>query len=537
MTLAHSDIYIGQCNPVVGDVAGNVAVVLEHYQRACEAGAALAVFPEMCITGYPAEDLLLLPHFLARALEANTICAEATKGQSTALIIGNIHVADDKLYNAAYFFHDGTAEIRLKSQLPNEGVFDEYRYFTPAPPQQPILWRGISIALMVCADLWNEQIAHALCAQSVDMAIIINGSPFEIGKDARRKALTHSLADTFKIPALYVNMIGGQDELVFDGGSYMMDANGNITHQAAFFADHFGALPAAFPVSNKHSLCYQAMMMGLRDYVHKSGFTQVLIGLSGGIDSALTACVAADALGADNVRCVMLPSPYTSTISLEDAATLAKTIDVQYDVIAIQPSMDAIQASLSAHPISGIAGENIQSRIRGVTLMALSNSYNALLLTTGNKSEMAVGYATLYGDMCGAYNPLKDLYKIDVFALSEWRNKTLPDHAQIRKTAIIPQRIITRPPSAELRDNQKDEDSLPPYDMLDAILYHIIEDRYSLAQITKKGFDEAIIKRIFTLMKQVEYKRRQAPIGTKLYPTSFGKDWRFPLASGYTNIL
>ncbi len=532
MTISPSDIYISQCNPKVGDISGNLAHVLREYNKACASGAELAVFPEMCITGYPAEDLLHFPHFVREALEANDALAQATEGKDTALIVGNIY-QQDVLFNAAYFFAAGGTQVRCKSNLPNDGVFDEHRYFEPAPLQPLVHWKGHNIALLICADIWNMDVSHATCKQGADMAIVINGSPFEVEKDAKRKALAHELCSHFDVSLLYVNMVGGQDELVFDGGSFFMDESGNTTHQAVFLDEYHGVLPKGEQASDKFALCYHAMVIGLRDYVLKSGFSKVLIGLSGGIDSALTAIVAADALGAENVQCVMLPSPFTAQISLDDAQALAENLGVQYDILPIKDGMDAIDSMLEGQQVSDLALENIQSRLRGLTLMALSNSSNALLITTGNKSEMAVGYATLYGDMCGAYNPLKDAYKTDVFAISRWRNAHVPHYAKVAKDELMPERIITRPPSAELRADQKDEDSLPPYDVLDAILYDIIENRMDALSLIEAGHDEDTVRRITRLLKIAEYKRRQAPIGVKLYPTSFGKDWRLPLANRF----
>lgn len=508
-------------------------MILEEYNNACNASALLAVFPEMCMTGYPVEDLLFLSHFVRAALDANIVLADATKHKETALIIGNIFKRDNQLFNAAYFFANGTVQLRCKFNLPNDGVFDEHRYFQSAPVQPLIHWKNKHIALMICADMWSSDYSHAICTQGADMAIVINGSPFEVEKDIKRKMLAHDICTSFNIPLLYINMIGGQDELVFDGGSFYMNKQGIVTHQADFFEECHATLPCGETLSEKYALCYHAMVLGLRDYVLKSGFSNVLIGLSGGIDSALTAIIAADALGAENVHCVMLPSPYTSHISLEDAQALADALNVRYDIVPIQSGMNAIDSMLRNHNLKDIALENIQSRLRGMTLMALSNSNNALLVTTGNKSEMAVGYATLYGDMCGAYNPLKDAYKTDVFALSRWRNKHVPHYAKVQKEGVMPERIITRPPSAELRADQKDEDSLPPYDKLDAILYNIIENHMDTSLLIEEGYDKDTVHHIMHLLKIAEYKRRQAPIGTKLYPTSFGKDWRFPLSNKF----
>jgi NAD+ synthase len=521
-----------QSNPIVGDISGNVAGIMAAYDDAVASGAALVVFPECAIIGYSAEDLLLRPAFIESAMEAAHTLAAHTAGKDAALLTGSIWREAEALYNVALWMEDGRiSHIQYKCELPNEGVFDERRIFQAGELPDVIAWRGHRIGVMVCADLWHRRVAAHLGAQGMELCLIINASPYERGKDAKRKALVREVALTNRIPVAYLNLCGGQDEVVFDGGSFTMDERGHVVQQLPYCEEaqavcvwEEGA-PTSIP--EPHAQDYAALMMGLRDYVQKNGFQKVLLGLSGGIDSALTACIAVDALGAENVHCVMLPSPYTANISQQDAAALAAALTVRYDIVPIAEGMEAIEAMLSplnAAVPTALARENIQSRLRAVALMAISNSTGALLITTGNKSELAVGYATLYGDMCGAYNPLKDVYKTEVYALAQWRNS---------QTNIIPDRILTRAPSAELRDNQTDQDSLPPYDVLDGILRHIIEGRASSADCVAAGYDRTVVERVIQLLTRAEYKRSQAPIGTKLSPLAFGKDWRMPLTHRY----
>lgn len=577
----HPSILLAQLNFTVGDIAGNVARIRDVHAKAAASGAELVVFPELCVIGYPPEDLIFTPKLCRDAMAAVQELAELTIGDAPAIVLGGIWEGwrDEigiknagsvefrtrpTVFNCVFLLADGEiAETQAKHHLPNEGVFDERRVFTPGMLPGVIEWRGRKLGILVCEDMWQEEAPAHLVAEKPDILICINASPFELGKQQRREALAANIARQAECPFYYLNMVGGQDELVFDGGSFVMDGEGVVVERLPFFEEvvfdcpcsgllasaigdaplaegsHERSVRAQSLIPESSSLLYRAMVTGLRDYVEKSGFPGVVIGLSGGIDSALTACVAVDALGAERVQCVMLPSPYTSQISLDDAAELAVNLGVRYDILPITPGMeatDAMLAGLEGVP-SPLAQENIQSRLRGLLLMAISNSTGSLLITTGNKSEMAVGYATLYGDMCGAFSVLKDVYKTEVFALARWRNEGAYRSGRVERGAtgknLIPERTITRPPSAELRENQKDEDSLPPYEVLDKILFLMVEERMSVEEISAKGFDRAVVQKIARLLYQSEYKRRQAPPGVKLTRLAFGRDRRFPLTNRF----
>ncbi len=554
-------LFLAQLNFTVGDIAGNAARVCEAYAKAKAEGAELVVFPELCVIGYPPEDLIFTPKLRHDAMVMARELALLTK-DGPAMLLGCVweegrgnrepgiekfpdsrfQIPDSSLYNAALLLDEGRIQhIQYKHHLPNYGVFDEKRVFERGPLPEVITWRGRKLGVLICEDMWGSEAAAHLAKGKPDMIVCLNASPFEQGKHKRRVALAAQVAQSAHCPLVYLNQVGGQDELVFDGGSFVVDASGEVVERLAFFEEEIRELgienresrkmtlqipDSGFPVPDSYSLLYQAMTVALRDYVNKNGFPGVVIGLSGGIDSALTACVCVDALGAERVHCVMLPSPYTSQISLEDAAELAKNLGVRYDILPISPGMEAAQAMLSGMEgvPSALAFENIQSRLRGLLLMAISNSTGALLITTGNKSEMATGYATLYGDMCGAFSVLKDVYKTQVFALARWRNS---------QEATIPERIITRPPSAELREGQVDEDSLPPYAVLDKILYHLVEERLAVDEVAAKGYDRAVVEKVARLLYLSEYKRRQAPPGVKLTAMAFGRDRRFPLTNRF----
>jgi NAD+ synthase len=540
-TISLASIALIQCNPIVGDIAGNISRIKAAYDASVMKGATLVVFPECAVIGYSAEDLLLRPDFQTAAMDAVRELAHYTQDHPAAMLIGSLWVQNETMTNAAILLEHGAVQhIIHKHELPNEGVFDEERFFAAGGLPEIVEWRGHRLGVMVCADMWHGRVARHLAVQGAELFIVINASPFELGKDAKRKALAHGITTTYHTPLIYLNLVGGQDEVVFDGGSFCMNAAGEVVQQLPCFEEvnvcyapqntqNISTLPS------DHALTYAAMMMGLRDYVLKNGFSDVIIGLSGGIDSAITAIVAVDALGAEHVRTVMLPSPYTTKISLHDAQELASALGVCYDIIPIESGMQAVDGMLAAYPLTPLAKENIQSRLRGVLLMALSNSTGALLLTTGNKSEMATGYATLYGDMCGAFSVLKDVYKTDVFALARWRNTHHPRGARGGKGAMIPERIITRPPSAELRENQRDDDSLPPYDVLDGILHLLIDQRASCDDIIAEGYAAETVQKVVRLVKLSEYKRRQAPIGVKLSSMAFGRDWRMPLTNGFVS--
>jgi len=522
------NIMMAQLNAKVGDISGNAALIASAYEQAVQEGADMLLCPEMCVIGYPPEDLILTPHFQDMAMEAVERLAKLTSGKDKpAMLIGGVWREEGQLFNTAFLLDGGhVTQQQTKHHLPNYGVFDELRYFTAGALPPVMEWRGHKLALLICEDMWQDDMVPHLAAQQPDIWLCLNASPYEGGgKHDVRLELARKAVQACAAPFYYVNQVGGQDELVFDGRSFMLDANGALVQK---YSHCKSALATTDDVpSDIRDLSYEAMKLGLRDYVHKNGFSDVVLGLSGGIDSALTALVAADALGAEHVQCVMLPSPYTSDWSLDDAKELANNLGCAYDIVPIEPHMNASTeafADMDGVP-DALAEENLQARIRGMLLMAISGSKGSLLLTTGNKSEMAVGYATLYGDMCGAYSVLKDVYKTDVFALSRWRNE---------QGAVMPERIITRPPSAELRDDQKDEDSLPPYDVLDAIIYGLIEQRLSQSEIVEQGYDAEVVARVARLIRINEFKRFQSPPGVKLTPLAFGRDRRFPLTNGFS---
>ncbi len=526
---------LAQANFTVGDIAGNTAKIKTLWQQAESQGADLVIFPEMTITGYPVEDLALVPAFRSASMAALEDLKTFSTSLKSAAIIGGMGEARKRGTNNLYVLEAGKLlHEQAKVALPNYGVFDEKRHFRSGKLPAPLHWRGIRLGLMICEDHWQSYFSEHLAKQGVDLFIAINGSPFETSKTARRHEVGKRVVTTHHAPLIYVNMIAGQDEVVMEGASYVMDAAGDILHQLPSFEESLTLVeyPLKTPATRHsplatHEKLYRAMQLGLHDYVKKSGFTDVVIGLSGGIDSALTAAIAVDALGKEHVHLVYLPSPYSSEKSSEDAAECAHLLGVELQTIPIAPMIQVMEESLAPLFLGrapDITEENIQSRIRGNLLMALSNKFGWMLITTGNKSEMATGYATLYGDMCGGYNPLKDLYKTDVFAVSRWRNTQSP---------VMPERVITKPPSAELRPNQTDQDSLPPYDILDAILERLIEQHQSPAEIIAAGFDSVTVNKVATLLHRAEYKRRQAALGAKLTPTAFGRDWRMPLVNQF----
>lgn len=538
--MAHAlNISIAQLNPVVGDITGNAEKILASWRKAKNAD--LVIFPELALIGYPPEDLILLPAFRKEAMAAiKTLAKKTAKGP--ALIVGSLWEEKRKTYNAALLLDKGKiARVQKKTTLPNYGVFDEKRIFSAGDGPKVFSWRGQRIGIFVCEDTWSPVMHKAMAKQKPQLLISINASPFESGKMAARKKIAAAAAKTCEAPLMYVNLVGGQDDIVFDGGSFAVDAKGRVVERLAEFQEE--VLSAECLVPSKisttltrhsalatHDSLWAAMSLGLHDYVHKNGFNKVVLGLSGGIDSALTATLAVDALGADNVKGILLPSPYTSQASTEDALELAKNLGLETETIPITPGMQTMEEVLS--PIfhdSGwmediAVGGNLQARLRGIALMALSNKHGWLLLSTGNKSEIAVGYSTLYGDACGAYNVIKDLYKTQVYALANWRNA---------RGEVIPQRSITKAPSAELKPGQKDQDQLPPYDVLDAILALHIEGRKPAKEIIAKGYKKAVVEKVLNLVRISEYKRRQSCPGVKLSPMQFGKDRRYPLTNGF----
>ncbi|MBT7449211.1 MAG: NAD+ synthase, partial [Rhodospirillaceae bacterium] len=476
--------------------------------------------------------------------------ASDTADGGPALVIGAPWRVDGVCYNAALVLDAGEIKgVRLKHHLPNYGVFDEKRVFASGPPSGPVVVRGVRLGVLVCEDMWFDDVAETVSESGAEMIVVINGSPFELDKNDVR--LSHAVARVSEtnLPLVYVNQVGGQDDLAFDGGSFVLNADRALAVQAPWWKTDLVltewsksdgvwtcASGTVAPELDRLENIYQAMVLSLRDYVGKNGFPGVVLGLSGGIDSALSAVVAADALGPDKVHCVMMPSPYTSQDSLEDAAALAANLGVKLDSIGIGDAMTAFDGMLETHfseTTPDTTEENIQSRIRGLTLMALSNKFGHMVLSTGNKSEVSVGYATLYGDMCGGYNVLKDVYKTTVTALSAWRNDHVPDGALGPSGAVMPERIITKPPTAELRPDQKDEDSLPPYAELDAILKGLIENARSISDVIADGHEADTVGRIHRLLRIAEYKRRQASPGVKISHLAFGRDHRYPITNAF----
>jgi NAD+ synthase len=480
-----------------------------------------------------------------------------TLGHKAAILIGSVWQSgkrSQKLFNAALWLENGSVKLaQPKVSLPNYGVFDEKRLFDKGDLPEIVKWRGLHLALMVCEDAWKKVVANHLAHYGLDLAIVINASPYEIGKTSVRRDILRKRQRKMKCPAIYLNTVGGQDELVFDGGSFVLDGQGREVITLPSFREataelEFSPAKGSFAASaeftpgeqelTEEEEIYQAMMLGLKDYVEKNHFPGVVLGLSGGIDSALTAAVAVDALGADRVHALMLPSRFTSQESLDDAAETARLLGIRLDTVSIEESFQNMEKSLAA-VFAGkprdLTEENLQSRIRGNLLMAVSNKLGSMVLTTGNKSEMSVGYATLYGDMCGGYSVLKDLYKTRVFKLSEWRNSHKPRLAQGPEGAVMPERVIAKPPTAELRENQRDEDSLPPYAVLDAVLELLVEGQQSVDEVVERGFDRALVERVAAMLYRAEYKRRQAPPGVKVTGMSFGRDRRYPITNGFRN--
>jgi len=537
---------IAQLNPTVGALEGNMALVRAAYDKAVAQGADVLVTSELIVTGYPPEDLVCKPAFQQAVEAAVHDFLPVTKDHGTAVLLGSPWVLDGALYNAVLVIEQGAlVDVVVKQHLPTYGVFDEMRLFAKGDAARPVQVKGHALGVMICEDMWFPDVTAQLKAQGAEALVVLNGSPFEAYKTHTRLDLARARVAATGLPLIYSNQIGGQDELVFDGGSFVLNAQGQSIAQfpdwqAAQDVVSFAAQGPQAVLSEGLEALYQAMICGLRDYVTKNGFKGVLLGLSGGIDSALSAAVAVDALGADRVRCVMMPSPYTSQDSLEDAQACADYLGVAYDTIGIGPAMAAFSTMLApafAGESADITEENIQSRSRGLLLMALSNKFGSMLLTTGNKSEMAVGYATIYGDMCGGYSVLKDLYKMTVFAVSRWRNDHKPAGALGPDGLVMPDRVITKPPSAELRPDQKDEDSLPPYEVLDDILECLIEKEYALEDVVALGHDPETVRRIWRLLDRSNHKRYQAPPGVKVSSRAFGRDRRYPLTNGFTSLI
>lgn len=546
---------IAQLNLVVGDMAGNAQKIITAARTAYAAGARLVVTPELSICGYPAEDLLLRPAFMAACDDAvKTVARELAGLKGLHVVVGHPYggtvgsrsVQVQRRYNAASVLTEGRiAETYAKRELPNYQVFDEYRYFTRGQGTCVFQVEGVSVGLLICEDAWFDEPAQLALAAGAEVLVVPNASPFHVGKSGERMERMADRARAVGLPLVYAHLVGGQDEVVFDGASFAVNADGALAGRAASFREELSYLQcertadgvrlagAMAPDPSPEAELWDGLVMGVRDYVGKNGFPGVLLGLSGGIDSALVLAIAVDALGADKVRAVMMPSPYTADISWIDARDMSQRLGVRYDEISIVPMFEAFRQSL-AKEFAGVpedtTEENIQARIRGVILMALSNKFGSIVLTTGNKSEMATGYCTLYGDMAGGFAVIKDLLKTTVFRLARWRNANDPYGTG---ASPIPERIITRPPSAELRPDQLDQDSLPPYEVLDAILARYMENDQGIEEIVAAGFDRAVVERVARLIRVNEYKRRQAPVGIRVTHRSFGKDWRYPITGKF----
>ena len=527
-------VALAQINLLVGDIAGNARRVIDCAER-LRGRAEIVVFPELTLTSYPPEDLLLRPACDTRVAAALQEIARATVG--ITLVVGYPALRDGVRYNAAGVLRDGVVEAEYrKMKLPNYSVFDEHRYFEPGVNAVVFDQGGTRFGLTICEDIWYDQPVQRAATAGAQVLLNLNASPFHQGKAMQRESLVAERAARFGVAVLYVNLVGGQDELVFDGGSFVVDARGRLRQRSVFFEETEtlvvlqGGVPqpaTVQPFPGAEEEVYRALVMGTRDYVTKNGFSSVVLGLSGGIDSALTLAIAVDALGADNVEVVSMPSRYTADISNADAARQAETMGVAHQVIPIEPAFSAFLDMLSdtfVDTVPDVTEENIQARCRGIILMAISNKRGRMLLTTGNKSEMSVGYATLYGDMAGGFAPLKDVPKLLVYRLARWCN---------RNGEVIPQRVIDRPPSAELRPGQKDSDSLPDYEILDAIIARYVEQDESIDEIVAAGYPKAVVQRVARLVDRNEYKRRQAPPGVKITRRSYGRDRRYPIVNGF----
>lgn len=536
-------VALAQLNMLVGDIEGNAQKIITTTREQADAGADLVVFPELALTGYPPEDLLLRPDLMVRVNAQLDLIAQVS--HKTAVLVGHPWPEDGKLYNALSVYAEGRLLIRYyKQKLPNYGVFDELRYFSAGDKNALLELNGVRLGLLICEDLWFDAPVDALHAAGAEVIVSINASPYDQEKPQVRQRLLEGHCRRTGLPLLYLNQIGGQDELVFDGCSKVFNAQGEMTHRLAAFAEQVEQVslhkqqdvltitPMAQPAIAQGLLAqtYQALVLAVRDYVTKNGFQGAVLGLSGGIDSALTLAIAVDALGADKVQAVMMPFRYTADISVADAKEEADLLGIEFDIVSIEPMFDAFMQQLApmfAGTERDTTEENLQARCRGVMLMALSNKRRRLVLTTGNKSEMAVGYATLYGDMAGGFDVLKDVPKTLVFQLSEYRN-TL--------SYVIPQRVIDRPPSAELAPDQVDQDSLPPYDILDAILHAYVEQDKSVADLVAMGFEDEVVRKVIRLVDINEYKRRQAAVGPRITARNFGKDRRYPITSGFGRV-
>ena len=548
-------IAIAQLNPVMGDIAGNLAKARAARAQAAKSGADLVLFTEMFISGYSPEDLVLRPSFVAACEQAIKELAADTADQGAGVVIGTPLLRDGKLYNAVVVL-DGGAVLaeRFKVDLPNYGEFDEKRVFASGDLPGPVNFRGVRLGIPICEDIWGDLgVAETLAESGAELLLVPNGSPYQRDKlDLRHQVVLRQVIET-GLPFIYANQLGGQDELVYDGGSFIFNADRSLALQMPQFEEQIAVTEWSRGEDGWHcaqsdiatlpqdlEADYTACMLGLRDYVNKNGFKDVILGLSGGVDSAICAAIAVDALGAERVRGIMLPYRYTTEESLKDAADCAKALGCRYDIVPIAEPVEGFLSALSplfAGTESDVTEENLQSRARGTILMALSNKFGSMVMTTGNKSEMAVGYATLYGDMNGGFNPIKDVYKTRVYELCEWRNKHVPATSLGQAGEVIPVNIITKVPTAELRENQTDQDSLPPYPELDDMLQCLVEGDMSVSEIAARGHDAAVVKRIEHLVYIAEYKRRQSAPGVKITSKNFGRDRRYPITNRYRDVL
>ncbi|UTO28848.1 NAD+ synthase [Bartonella harrusi] len=543
-------VAIAQLNPVVGDIEGNFSLAVMAHQKAKEEGADLVLFTELFISAYPPEDLVLKAAFTKTCEDAVKKLAKATIG-GPGIIIGLPLMHDNTIYNGVMLLDEGQIIAEsYKFDLPNYAEFDEKRLFSPGPRPEPILYRGIKLGIVICEDIWNDP---SLCAElgnkGAEIILVLNGSPYSRNKTLKRIEVVYAQALQSGRPIIYANQVGGQDELVFDGGSFALNGQGKMVFQMKHFESHIALTHwqrkttewQCISGPNENLLSglaadYQACVLGLRDYVNKNRFKDVILGLSGGIDSALCTTIAVDALGAERVRTVMMPYHYTSQESLKDAKECARLLGCHYEVVPIVQPVEAFLKTMAPVFVGlspDITEENLQSRVRGTILMALSNKFGSMVVTTGNKSEMAVGYATLYGDMNGGFNPLKDIYKMQVYALAEWRNKNHLQNFKGPEGIVIPLNVIEKAPSAELRENQKDEDSLPPYPVLDDILQSLVENDMSVCDIVKRGYLRETVEKIEQLLYGAEYKRRQSAPGVKISHKNFGRDRRYPIVNRF----